>query len=73
MKRLSDMSREELKIYINSGVYRNQDILDLYDDLIQREAEIDDLKHEIEMHRSNYDATYWEEREQEMREDGVWD
>lgn len=37
------------------------------------EQKIFELEEDIRMHRSNYDETYWEEKEQEMREDGVWD
>ncbi|MFB5758996.1 hypothetical protein [Paenibacillus medicaginis] len=73
MKRLGNMSKKKLEEYIDNGHYCEQDIIDLYDDFVSAQEEIENLKREIERHRSNYDSDYWNEKEQEMREDGVWD
>lgn len=69
MNRLSNMTRNRLENYVDAGEYCDQDVIDLYDDLMQREEEIENLKNEIIMHRSNYDSDYWEEQEKEWKED----
>lgn len=68
MRRLSNMAKEELLNYINNGEHCNQEIIDLYDDLVQRDIEIEELKDSIRLHRSNYDSSYWDEQERENEE-----
>ncbi|GAA4879441.1 hypothetical protein GCM10023310_69510 [Paenibacillus vulneris] len=71
MKRLSNMNKSELIDYVDGGQYCDQDVIDLYDDLRKRETEIEDLKSEIRIHRSNNDSDFWEEQKREWLEDGL--
>lgn len=63
------MTREELSNYINNGEHCNQEIIELYDELVQREIEIEELKNDIRMHRSNYDPEYWSVQDKEREND----
>lgn len=53
--RLSEMCKEHLEHCVDRGDYSNQDVIDLYDDLLKAEEEIKRLEMHIEkIERAGY-------------------